>query len=193
MNNKEIRREQILKAATEVFARYGLSKTTIEDIAKEAGVGKSSIYYYFENKDEIFKAVIEEQVRAVQEKIKNAIENVSDPVDKLKTFAITRMKCFREVAHVYEHVFKEEYLKHYEYIQNIRKSYDEAELQLLKQILAEGVEKGVFKIKDLDLVSFVIMVGIKGLEYEWATIPEAQKIEEDSEKLFEILLHGILK
>ncbi|MCS7257983.1 MAG: TetR/AcrR family transcriptional regulator, partial [candidate division WOR-3 bacterium] len=136
MHNKvEVKKEQILKAAGEVFARYGLSKTTIEDIAKAAGVGKSSIYYYFENKDEIFKAVIEEQVRAVQEKIKKAIETADNPIDKLKTFAVTRMKCFREVAHVYEHVFKEEYLKHYEYILNIRKAYDEAELQLLKSIL----------------------------------------------------------
>jgi AcrR family transcriptional regulator len=193
MNKVFLKRELILKVAEEVFARYGLSKTTIEDIAQAAGVGKSSIYYYFKNKDDIFRAVIEKQVLNVQEKIRNSIENIDDPAKKLKTFVITRMKCFREVAYIYEHVFKSEYLKHYEYIQKIRQEYDHSEVQMIKDILKEGMEKGRFRIQDVELVSFVIMVGIKGLEYEWATIPDAQRIEEDSEKLFEILFRGILK
>lgn len=194
MSNKaEIKKEIVLKVAQDIFAKYGLSKTTIDDIAKAAGVGKSSIYYYFKNKDDIFRAVIESQVKYVQEKIKNAISEVQSPQEKLKKFVIARMRCFREIAHIYEHVFKNEYLQHYAYIQQIRKDYDQLEVDIVNSILKEGIEQGVFKIQDPNLASFVIMLGIKGLEYEWATSTDPQKLEEDTNKLFEILFYGIAK
>jgi len=52
-------REQLVQSARQVFARYGFKKTALDDIAREAHKGKSTIYYYFKSKDEIFKAVIE--------------------------------------------------------------------------------------------------------------------------------------
>ncbi len=194
MGNKvEVKKEIVLKVAQDIFAQYGLTKTTLDDIAKAAGIGKSSIYYYFKNKDDIFRAVIESQVHMVQERIKNAIDAVSDPKEKLKTFVITRMKCFREVAHIYNHVFKDEYLRHYAYIQELRKNYDETENNLVTGILQQGIDTGIFKIKDAALASFVIMVGIRGLEYEWAIDTDEQKLIDDSLKLFEILFYGIVR
>ncbi|MEO0083640.1 MAG: TetR/AcrR family transcriptional regulator [candidate division WOR-3 bacterium] len=194
MSNKtEIKKEIVLKVAQDIFAKYGLSKTTIEDIAKAAGVGKSSIYYYFKNKDDIFRAVIEAQVKYVQEKIRNAINEAQTPQEKLKKFVVTRMRCFREVAHIFEHVFKNEYLQHYAYVQKIRKDYDQQEVDIINSILKEGIEQGIFKIQDPNLASFVIMLGIKGLEYEWATAEDSQKLEQDTDKLFEILFYGIVK
>lgn len=191
MNKVEIKREIVLKVALDIFAQYGLTKTTIDDIAKAAGVGKSSIYYYFENKEDIFRAVIETQVQKVQEKIKAAIDAATDPKEKLKAFVLSRMKSFREVAHIYNHVFKDEYLKHYEYIQKLRTDYDRAENDLVTGILSQGITSGIFRIQDPSLASFVIMVGIRGLEYEWATTTDIKKMEQDTEKLFEILFHGI--
>jgi AcrR family transcriptional regulator len=193
MSKVEIKKEIVLKVAQDIFAQYGLTKTTIDDIAKAAGVGKSSIYYYFKSKEDIFRAVIETQVQKVQGQIKSAIDAAPTPQEKLKAFVISRMKCFREVAHIYNHVFKDEYLKHYEYIQKLRKDYDQTENGRVTGILSEGIKSGVFKIQDPSLASFVIMVGIRGLEYEWATTTDIQKMEQDSEKLFEILFHGILK
>jgi len=193
MGKVEIKKEIVLKVAQEIFAKYGLTKTTIDDIAKAAGVGKSSIYYYFKNKEDIFRAVIESQVQMVGDRIKNAIESAKTPKEKLIAFVKTRMRCFREVAHVYNHVFKDEYLKHYEYIQRLRKEYDKNETELVNQILSEGIKTGDFIIQDPALASFVIMIGIKGLEYEWATETDEAKMEQDSEKLFPILFYGIIK
>lgn len=193
MNKVDIKKEIVLKVAQDIFAQYGLSKTTIDDIAKAAGVGKSSIYYYFKNKDDIFRAVIETQVEKVQKRIKTAIDAAKIPQDKLKAFVITRMKAFRDVAHIYNHVFKDEYLQHYAYVQKIRKDYDRLEVDLVNKILSDGINSGDFKIQHPDLASFVIMVGIKGLEYEWATTTDEEKMVQDTEKLFEILFHGIEK
>lgn len=60
-------RKKILEAASEAFSAYGYDKTTVEDIAKMAGKAKTTVYYYFEGKVEIFAAALEEEVRAMQD------------------------------------------------------------------------------------------------------------------------------
>ena len=51
-------REEIMEHAQILFRQFGLKKTTMEDIAKSMGKGKSTLYYYFCSKEEIFDAVI---------------------------------------------------------------------------------------------------------------------------------------
>ena len=60
-------RKKILEAASEAFSAYGYDKTTVEDIAKMADKAKTTFYYYFEGKAEIFSAALEEEVRAMQD------------------------------------------------------------------------------------------------------------------------------
>jgi len=55
---KDARPEEIISAALEVFADRGFAVTTLEDIARKAGVTKGTIYLYFENKEALFKALI---------------------------------------------------------------------------------------------------------------------------------------
>ena len=57
----EDRREQILEAAMRAFARKGFTRATNKDIAQEAGVTAGLIYHYFENKEAVLKAIIEER------------------------------------------------------------------------------------------------------------------------------------
>ncbi|MBE3558318.1 MAG: TetR/AcrR family transcriptional regulator [Ktedonobacteraceae bacterium] len=57
----EDRREQIIDAALRVFARKGFARSTNKDIAREAGITPGLIYHYFENKQAVFKAVVEER------------------------------------------------------------------------------------------------------------------------------------
>ena len=52
------RKQQIIRAAVKRFARHGLGKTTLEEIARDIRIGKATIYHYFESKDELFFASI---------------------------------------------------------------------------------------------------------------------------------------
>ena len=63
-------RENIVSAATEVFSRYGFKKTSMEDIARALRMGKSSIYYYFKGKEEIFQAVVDREANLLRVKVK---------------------------------------------------------------------------------------------------------------------------
>jgi AcrR family transcriptional regulator len=55
----ELRRDQILQAATVVFARLGFHKARMEDIVKEAGLSKGAVYWYFDSKDEIITTILD--------------------------------------------------------------------------------------------------------------------------------------
>ena len=58
INKDELMVREILATAKKLFAQHGLKKTTMEDIANALGKGKSTLYYYFPGKTEIFEAVV---------------------------------------------------------------------------------------------------------------------------------------
>lgn len=70
---KEERPQEIVQAAFEEFSESGFSATRLDDVARRAGVAKGTIYLYFESKEELFKAVVENKVVAVFESIREEI------------------------------------------------------------------------------------------------------------------------
>jgi AcrR family transcriptional regulator len=188
----EERRLHLLSIAGSFFARYGLSKTTLDDIAREAHMGKSSIYYYFTDKEELFKAVLEKEMDVFKMRLEAAIAAAESPQEKLKQFIIFRMQCLRELLNVYN-ALKDDYLRHYAFIQKLRSSYDRQEFEAIREILADGIKRKVFRIQDLDLTSQAVLIAMKGYEYEWAVRGSGREIERNLDKLLEILFRGIVR
>jgi AcrR family transcriptional regulator len=81
---KDARRTAILRAATRVFAKKGFSDAKISDIASEAGLSHGLVYHYFENKDAVFKAILEDKL----EHARSAMEDD----DSLPGSALDRMR-----------------------------------------------------------------------------------------------------
>lgn len=71
--DKTQRRDQIMAAAKEVFARKGFHDTTIADIARQAGLSYGSVYWYFESKDELFHALMAVEEAALRNHIAAAV------------------------------------------------------------------------------------------------------------------------
>ncbi|RJG22547.1 TetR/AcrR family transcriptional regulator, partial [Massilia cavernae] len=59
---KEARPQELLAAALDLFVERGFASTRLEDVAKRAGVSKGTLYLYFTNKEELFKAVVRNSV-----------------------------------------------------------------------------------------------------------------------------------
>jgi len=188
----EERRQHLMSIAGSFFARHGLSKTTLDDIAREAHMGKSSLYYYFTDKEELFKAVLEKEMDVFKMRLETAIAAAESPQEKLRQFIIFRMQCLRELLNVYN-ALKDDYLKHYAFIQKIRETYDRQEFEAIREILDHGVKRKVFQINDLDLTSQAVLIAMKGYEYEWAVRGSGREIERNLDKLLEILFRGIVR
>lgn len=76
-SDREKREQGILDAATELFVRYGYDKTTVDDIARAAGVSKGTIYLHFASKEELFETLLIREMMAYAEKCLALIE--ADP------------------------------------------------------------------------------------------------------------------
>ena len=70
----DIIKDEILKEAQKLFQQFGVKKTTMEDIAKAMGKGKSTLYYYYCSKEDIFDAVILKEMGEVFHCVKQAVE-----------------------------------------------------------------------------------------------------------------------
>ena len=182
----------IIDSARNLFARYGFRKTTMEEIARDAHMGKSSIYHYFKSKKDVFRSVVEKETDILKGLITDAINKQNDPRDKLRTYAFTRIQALNRVANFYQ-AFKDEYLEQYGFIQTFRKDADKYELETIKDILKKGVEQGIFVVKDLELTAYAIVIAMKGLEYPWAIERSIEDVEKNLDVLFGVLFDGIVK
>jgi AcrR family transcriptional regulator len=186
-------RNKILDAASRIFAKYGIKKTTIEDIAGAMKMGKSSLYYYFKSKEEIFKAVIHREVDEFGARVRGSLQKCSSPQEKLRTFAVNRMQYLNELTNAYT-ALKDEYVTEYAFIQELRADYDKREKELLKSIFKEGTQAGLFEIADIGMTADVLATSLKGFEYEWFIKEKsAPDIEERIDAMLNIFYYGILK
>ncbi len=184
-------KSEIVEVARDIFAKFGFKKTTMEEIARAIRKAKSSLYYYFQSKEEVFQAVIEQEAQVLREKIEKAMSQEGTPQGKLRAYIIARMKGLKQLANFYS-ALKDGYLENYKFIEKFRKKYDEEEIETIGQILKEGIEKGIFKIKDIEMTALAILIALKGFEL-WVFQGNTRWTEEDIDNLLGVLFYGIVK
>ena len=186
-------RESIINAATQIFTRFGFKKTSMDDIAKSLRMGKSSIYYYFKGKEEIFQAVVDKEADQLRLKVNKILSSNDDTMSKLRSYVKLRMDLIKQLSN-YMEILKNDDLMNLTLTEKIRKKYDDEEVTIIKRILEEKNEKGLFKVKDLNLSSLAVVVAMKGLEVPLVTSTmgvESLNIVIDD--LLDILFYGIVK
>jgi AcrR family transcriptional regulator len=191
MINVEKTKEEIVEIARDIFARFGFKKTTMEEIAKAMRKAKSSLYYYFQSKEEIFQTVLEQEANVLRTKIEKAISQENTPQGKLRAYVLTRMRGLKQLANFYS-ALKDEYLENYKFIEKFRKKYDEEEVEAISKILKEGMDMGIFDIKDLEMTTIAILIALKGFE-SWVFQGNTKWTEKDIDNLLDVLFHGIVK
>lgn len=192
MVDKDIMRNRIIKAASNIFSKYGYKKTTMEEIAKAAGKGKSSIYYYYESKEQILEAVVIKEALMMRRLLSVAIARTEDPQEKLTNYVLIRMQTFQKLSNFYAAIF-DEGLSHFDFIERIRQKYDQEEIETISKIFEEGKQHKLFKQEDSGLVAIAIFRALKGLEIPlfWKHVNE--NVEKTTEEFLTILFYGIVK
>jgi AcrR family transcriptional regulator len=144
--------EEIKKAGIKSFSKYGYSKTTMEDIAKMLGMKKNSLYYYFENKEALFREIVEDTIAIHVDLTHKIAEDTLPARDKL----LSVIKCF--IKYIQERTL--EYAisvsSFIEIGKVIRKTFPDLEgnqRSVFKKILEEGIASKEFKPIDTGLLS----------------------------------------
>ncbi|MCU0376730.1 MAG: TetR/AcrR family transcriptional regulator [Bacteroidales bacterium] len=163
MINKEEYRLKIILTASKIFSHYGFKKTTMDEISRALKKGKSSIYYYFGSKEEIFEAVVLYEANQLRTQLRAAMKEVDSPPDKLRNYIFVRMRAFEKLSNYYNAVFDKN-LDHYEFIEKIRSRYDREELAILRLLVFIGNRRGIFEVRDSEYTAMAIQTMLKGME-----------------------------
>jgi AcrR family transcriptional regulator len=192
MVNKEEFRRKVILTAGQIFSRYGFRKTTMDEIARALKMGKSSIYYYFNSKEEIFEAVVRNEANILRNELTTAIKSMESPVDKMRKYVFVRMKAFEKLSNYYNAIFDKN-LDHFDFIEHVREKYDREELAILRLILYDGYRKNVFSISNSEYTALAIQTTLKGLEVPLFWQKKEVNIESRLNAILEVLFNGILK
>ncbi len=185
-------REQVVQSARQVFARYGYKKTALDDIAREARKGKSTIYYYFKSKDEIFKAVIDAEAEIRKQAIEREISQITDSRLKLKTYIYVRMLTLKMVVNYYEAI-KNDLLDNLYFVNSFRDDHFDEEVKQVIKMLLEGVEIGEFTIENPELTAKTIVTLLHGFEVPLILKNLSdQELQKSVDEMLNILFYGIV-
>lgn len=172
-SKEDMMQQQILQAAQQLFQKHGYQKVTMDDVAKAIGKGRSSLYYYYKNKDEVFDAVIDAEISGIFSEIHRALEQAATTEEKLRAFGLTKLKISRKRKSFFEALETgmnaDEMSVYVQKKQAIQKRIRKEESALLKQILNAGAEKGEISApdpKEQETIVFIFMASQRGINRE---------------------------
>lgn len=195
MQKEEIIRSEIIEEAGRLFQQYGLHKTTMEDIAKSAGKGKSTLYYYFSNKNEVFEAVVMKEIGEVAKAVDQAVMMAETPSDKLRAYAVCNFHELKSKAILYQLVCGDIKGNLTDLMFKLREQFDHQDVALFKNILTLGVESGDFKsisLQDVDILARTIVSAFRGVEMDLFIENKWPGFEERIDLITGMVVRGLL-
>jgi AcrR family transcriptional regulator len=195
--DKKKKREKILEAAVKVFSKKGRTATKISDIAEEAGIGKGTIYEYFQSKDEIFSATFNYFMEKQEEVITRRLFLIHDPLEKLRAY-----------FSAWTEVLEGDYLEYLEIVldfwaEGVRKGDDSWKIDLnvlyaenikiLESLLSGCAASGEIKIVDNKLLAAAMLGALDGLLIQWIMDRDSFQIRKAIQLFVDTMIEGLKK
>ena len=153
----------LVDVARQLFAKNGLENTTMNDIALASGKGRRTLYTYFKSKEEIYLAVIESELDILSDVQKSVSEKKISPEQKLMEMIYAHLGAVKEVV-FRNGTLRADFFRDIWQVEAVRKRFDARERLLIRDILAEGVEKGGFELDDINMTAEIVHYSVKGIE-----------------------------
>jgi len=189
---KTKRKEQILTASMKIFSRYGYQKTDVEKIAKLAGLGKGTVYRYFESKRNLFLSTLEWGHNSLRNEIFNATEKIDDYLDRVKIALSTYLRFFEKNRDFYRLLVQERVWAEVESAGWKWKERHLSHIDHLKRILAEGMREGYYKRMDPTSCAYALWGLLNALLYKWLISEKEYPIKRELSVIQETFFEGIL-
>ncbi len=185
MDEKE---KRILESATNHFTRYGYRRTSIDEIIKEAKVGKGMVYNYFTNKEELFKKVAEIEHEIMFNQLKKQIAPESDPEKRLILYVCKKIKYTRDLflARGSDPGILKELTDSYDQMVPDNRS----EVAIIAEILETGIQNHAFEIDDIKQTACLISTILRQFKIRWND-QKKKEAETEVATLFEVIFKGI--
>lgn len=187
-------REAILDATDRLMARYGFRKMTMDDLAKEAGVGKRTIYLHFRSKEDVGLSSIGRVVEQVQQELQTIASGTEPPSYRLRKMLFRRVMGRVEMVKDYAHSLNELFEVVRPSYMSRRAQYFEEEKRLLSQVLQEGARVTESSARQADMIAEAMLLATNAFLPYSLTVRELGNPEGIAVKLntmIDLLLRGI--
>lgn len=187
------RREQILQAAERLLEHYGPQKTTVADVAREAGIGVGSVYLEFPSKEAIIEALSRARHEVVLEAMRAAARQAgSSWSERLSSMMQTRLEAYlaqasggahaRDLLHCANPAVKSASLW-----------FHQEEQTLVTELLVSGMAAGEFHVDDTALMARVILRAYSGFTPPWILCADPAETRRLAAGMHALVLRGVLK
>lgn len=164
---------QILQAALQLYQKHGLKKVTMDDVSKAIGKSRTTLYYYYKNRDEIFGAVMEQLIHEVMDEMEKAVAEADSPKNKIRAFCLTKIKVSEEKKAFFNAMEagmdEDEISAHAAVMSSLHQRLMQEEAILLKKMLTAGMKQGKIRPmrpKERRMLIFVLLSGVRGIKRE---------------------------
>lgn len=190
----EIRKEEIFKAALSCFNRSGYFQTTIDDIAREAGLTKGAIYYHFKSKKNLFIELFHNRVNRYFNSLKDNLDHDAPSGNRLRRIVEKSENILDQNRDIFQ--FCLEFVAMSTRDSDIRNEvtrFYKDRVAAFSGIIREGIEAGRFKNLDPDGVARVLYVLSMGVFLTYFTVNLDFDPVEQHNLYMNILFNGIQK
>lgn len=189
-------RGAILDATDRLLSRFGYRKMTMDDLAREVGIGKGTLYLYFKSKEEIALSHIDYIVERLKEKLQSIAREDAPPGERLREMLITRVLFrFDSVQH-YTESLNELLAELRPQLLARRRRYFDEEAQLFAEVVEKGQGVRAFESGDSHEIAHLLLLATNALlPYSLSVqeLGERKEIERKVSHLADLLLAGVLR
>jgi len=185
------KREAILKAATQVFARNGFFQSQVADVARAAGVAAGTVYLYFRSKDDLLVSLFERTMREAIAEGRAALEGIGDPHERLMRIAtlhLERLGRDRDLAVV----FQVELRQSTKFMERFSATQLRDYLGLIRETLAAGQASGQFRA-DLNptIAAKVFFGALDEMATNWILSRRRYSLAAEAEAIVDLFVNGV--
>jgi AcrR family transcriptional regulator len=188
------KRGAILAAAQALFGHYGYRRTSIEDIAQEAGIAKGTVYLYFKSKEEIFRALCQQLIEHVLSAAEAASQTEGTIAERLRRILAAKFDYFFELVHGSAHARELIDAKNRLSVDLFTQA-DRRYLRLLTATVAKAAETGELRLDRVGLeaedAAEVLIRSAAGNELYGATPPTPAVFRRRLDMLARVFVAGL--
>lgn len=172
-------RAKLVDVARQLFAKKGVDDTTMNDIAVASKKGRRTLYTYFKSKEDIYMAVVESELEMLSDAMEKVAKQNISPDEKILKLIETHLESIKMVV-FRNGTLRAGFFRNIWRVEAVRKNFDAKEIKLFKQVLAEGKEKGIFDIDNIDIISDIVHYCIKGIEVPYIRGQIAEGVDDET-------------
>jgi AcrR family transcriptional regulator len=192
--DKDEKRMLIAHAAVEVFADKGFERTKMDDVAREAGVGKGTLYEYYADKETLLKEAFALLMGMYMDQFKSDVRHDAPPLETLRAITDGVIGAMEHVGPVYK--FFIEYMLYAS--RNPEANRTLAEMlesfrAMAKGLFEQGKRDGTLRA-DLDTTAAAAAFAawFDGAIFHWIVLPEGATLRQMANEYIELMLRGML-